>query len=253
MKALMIAFSMYSKIPMPQFVWEEKDRKRAMCFFPLVGVVTGSLFYLIFFLLESRGAGVFLQAAVLTAIPLLVTGGIHMDGFLDTCDARASYGDRERKLEILKDTHTGAFAVIGGGLYLLLYFAACTELTAETARVTAIGFMLSRALSGLAVVTFPEARKRGMLADFMRDTHKKAIALVMVFYGASGASLMVFAGREYGVVSVAAALGVFFYYRYVALKEFGGVTGDLAGYFLQLCELFMILTPAVSRYFIFMQ
>ena len=115
---MMIAFSIYSRIPMPAFLWEEKDRKRAMYFFPLVGAVVGVLFYGAFWFLEYKGAGTVFSAAVLTAIPFFVTGGIHMDGFLDTCDARASFGDREKKLEILKDPHTGAFGVILGILYL---------------------------------------------------------------------------------------------------------------------------------------
>ena len=51
-----------------------------------------------------------------------------MDGFLDTVDARSSCQDRQRKLEILKDPHTGAFAVIGGGVYLLIYAAVFSTL-----------------------------------------------------------------------------------------------------------------------------
>jgi len=250
LKSLIIAFSMYSKLPMPQFIWEEEDRKKAMCYFPLIGAVIGGLFWLFFWAMEKLGTGVIFRSAVLTALPVFVTGGIHMDGFLDTCDARASYGDKKRKLEILKDTHTGAFAVTGGALYLLLFFAACTELTARTAALPCIGFVLSRALSGLAVVTFPEARKQGMLADFMRDAHKKLVAGVMAVDIVLAVGLMVWTGREVGGLTAIAAFDVFFYYRHVAIKEFGGVTGDLAGYFLQLCELFIMMTPAVFQYLI---
>ena len=91
-----------------------------------------------------------------------------MDGFLDTCDARASWGDREKKLQILKDTHAGAFAVTGGGLYLLLYCGGCSELPVRGAAAVSAGFVLSRALSGLAAAVFPGAREHGMLADFMK-------------------------------------------------------------------------------------
>jgi len=241
----MIAFSMYSKIPMPQFIWEDEDRKRAMFFFPLVGAAVGALFYMAFFLMVWLGLGTVFRSAILTALPIFVTGGIHMDGFLDTCDARASYGDRERKLEILKDSHTGAFAVIKGALYLLLYFAACTELTVRPARALCIGFVLSRALSGFAAVTFPEARKKGMLSDFVRDAKKGRIARVMGGYAAVSAGLMVWAAGACGMAMALLAVLVFLYYRHVALQEFGGVTGDLAGYFLQLCELFMALGAAV--------
>ncbi len=63
-----------------------------------------------------------------TCIPILVTGGIHLDGLLDTVDAKSSYGDRKKKLAILADPHVGAFAIIGGSVYLLLYAACLIQL-----------------------------------------------------------------------------------------------------------------------------
>lgn len=247
---MMIAFSMYSRIPMPAFLWEEKDRKRAMYFFPLVGAVVGVLFYGTFWFLEYKGVGTVLSAAVLTAIPFFVTGGIHMDGFLDTCDARASFGDREKKLEILKDPHTGAFGVILGILYVLFYFSACTELTEPMAGAAAAGFVLSRALSGFGAAVFPEARSHGMLSDFMRDVHKKQVSVVMAVFGAFAACLMVGLGGRYGLLAVISSVTMFFYYRRVVLLEFGGITGDLAGYFLQLCELCLVLSMVIGGYFL---
>ena len=190
MRAAIIAFSMYSRIPMPMFEWKEEDMKYAMCFFPAIGAVIGAVFFGMYLLLARILTGKILAAGILLAVPLFITGGIHMDGFMDTCDARASYGDREKKLGILKDTHTGAFAVIFGGLYLILYAAACTELDEGSALLTAIGFILSRALSGLSTATFPEARKHGMLADFMKDARKKTVAVCMLFpRGISGIAL----------------------------------------------------------------
>ena len=158
MRAAIIAFSMYSRIPMPMFEWKEEDMKYAMCFFPAIGAVIGAVFFGMYLLLDRILTGKILAAGILLAVPLFITGGIHMDGFMDTCDARASYGDREKKLGILKDTHTGAFAVIFGGLYLILYAAACTELDEESALLTAIGFILSRALSGLSTATLDAGR-----------------------------------------------------------------------------------------------
>lgn len=246
MKALVIAFSMYSKIPMPYFMWEEKDRKRAMYFFPLVGVAVGAVFLLIFEILCRLRVSGLVRGAVLLSIPLLITGGIHMDGFLDTCDARASYGDRERKLEILKDSHVGAFAVISGGLLLILLFAAFTAFEEEEAAAMAVAFVLSRAMSGLAAAVFPGARERGMLADFMKDTNRRRIAAVMVLYMAAAGVLLWGIGPVWFVLVFAGAFLAFFHYRHVALSEFGGVTGDLAGYFLTLCELMTALVLALA-------
>lgn len=247
MRAAIIAFSMYSRIPMPMFEWKEEDMKYAMCFFPAIGAVIGAVFFGMYLLLDRILTGKILAAGILLAVPLFITGGIHMDGFMDTCDARASYGDREKKLGILKDTHTGAFAVIFGGLYLILYAAACTELDEGSALLTAIGFILSRALSGLSTATFPEARKHGMLADFMKDARKKTVAVCMlvIFFLVAFLELL-FGGICGGIVVITTVL-IFLWYRHMAVLEFGGVTGDLAGFFLQICELGILLAAVIGK------
>ena len=128
MKAILIAFSTYSKIPMPHFKWDPKALQYSMCAFPLVGAVIGAgefaIWYLFGFLLQWSEV---FTAALLTVFPILITGGIHMDGFLDTVDAKSSYKSKEEKLQILKDPHTGAFAIIRGCLYFLIYFGCMAE------------------------------------------------------------------------------------------------------------------------------
>ena len=249
MRAMLIAFSIYSRIPMPSFIWEEKDRKRALCFFPLIGAVIGAVFIGVFKLFDHIGAGIVIRAAVMTCVPVLVTGGIHVDGFLDTCDARASYGDREKKLAILKDSNSGAFAVTGGILYFLLFFAACTELTSEAAAASPAIFVMSRALSGFGVSILPEARKKGMLADLMKDVKMKNTACAMIgYYIAALLYFLCFLGVLRALILGTAAVLVFLYYRSMALREFGGVTGDLSGYFLALCELTLFLVAAFLKY-----
>ena len=225
MRAAIIAFSMYSRIPMPMFEWKEEDMKYAMCFFPAIGMVIGAVFYGMFLLLSWLLPGSFLAAGILLAVPIFITGGIHMDGFMDTCDARASYGDREKKLAILKDTHTGAFAVIFGALYLILYAAACMELDRETAVLVSIGFV----------------------ADFMKDAKKKTVAVWMVILFLAAAVLELFLGGRIGGIILSASILIFFYYRHMAVKEFGGVTGDLAGFFLQICELGILLAAVIGK------
>lgn len=86
-----VAFAMYSKIPMPPADWEKENMKYALCFFPWVGLAVGAVSAVLFWLLQQIGAGSMLRAAVLTAVPVLVTGGIHLDGYLDTMDALSSW------------------------------------------------------------------------------------------------------------------------------------------------------------------
>lgn len=121
--SLVIAFSMYSRVPMPQLEWTKERMKYVMCFFPLIGAVIGLLNVSVVLGCNALGFRHFGQILPVV-IPILVTGGIHMDGFLDVVDARSSHKDRKKKLEILKDPHTGAFAIIGCGVYLVLYLTA---------------------------------------------------------------------------------------------------------------------------------
>ena len=96
-------------------------------------------------------------------IPLAVTGGIHMDGFMDTVDARASWQPAEKRLEILKDSHTGAFAVMACAGYLLLSAALYSEADAAAGLRLVGVFILSRALSAWALAILKGARQDGML------------------------------------------------------------------------------------------
>ena len=126
-RSLFIAFSTYSRIPVPQVEWSEENRKYSMCFFPLIGTVIGLLLWGWLWLCDALSISPMLRGALGALLPIFVTGGIHMDGFMDTSDAMASWQSRERRLEILKDSHVGAFAVLGCAGYLLLHAAVLSE------------------------------------------------------------------------------------------------------------------------------
>ena len=186
-----------------------------------------------------------LRSALLTAVPLLFTGGIHMDGFMDTCDAMASWGDREKKLAILKDSHTGAFAVMACSLYILLYTAGCTEFTERTAAAVSFGFPLSRSLCGLLISSLPQARETGMLSDLTKETAFFKLRRIMI------GSLFIFGVLFFmtagtGSLWIFGVLAVFFgFSRRRFLREFGGITGDLSGYFVTVSELLILIGAAV--------
>ena len=237
LKTLAIAFSTYSALPMPQFPWEERSMRYAICAFPLVGVVCGGLLLLWQWLCTSLDVGGVLFAAVAASLPLLLTGGIHMDGFLDTVDALASHQSRERKLEIMKDSACGAFAVIYCGVYLLLSFGLYHEIGSGWNVGLGLVFVLSRCLSGLCAVSMPNARKAGMLHAFTEQVQKrKAVAILAAVTLLTGAVMAFFAP-----ISLALGLLTTIWYRWFAKKQFGGVTGDTSGFFLQVCELVMLV------------
>ena len=81
LKALVISFSMYSGIPMPQFEWKEEDMKYMLCFFPWIGAVIGLGIVLWSMLCKQAELGMLCYTMGGAAIPLLITGGFHVDGF----------------------------------------------------------------------------------------------------------------------------------------------------------------------------
>ena len=95
-QSLIIACSMYSRIPMPVIEWNEKNMKYAMCFFPLIGVVTGGIQYLAGSVMYHLSVGRILLAAVMTLLPVVVSGGIHLDGFMDTMTRLVPAGTGKR-------------------------------------------------------------------------------------------------------------------------------------------------------------
>ncbi len=253
LRSLSVAFSIYSKIPMPRFVWGSSDMEYHLIFFPAVGAVIG--------LLEIALAACFChfagpgadsagnQAAALTAtaLPLIVTGGFHMDGYLDTMDAIHSYGNREKKLAVMDDPHIGGFAVIWAMVWALLTTAGYLGVLGNPKALycTALGFPLSRAFSGLGVVTIPSAKKKGMLATFSGTAAKRTVTGTLAVEIAMIGLVLILLSPVIGTAVFAACGLTFLAYRSWSLRAFGGITGDLAGWFVTVSELVLLLTAAV--------
>ncbi len=236
-KACIIALGTYSKFPVPYFEWKEEDMRYSICFFPLAGVFTGAAQWLWLWLCNKYGMGDMAKAAAVIIINILITGGIHIDGYMDTMDALHSYQPADRKLEILKDAHIGAFAVIMFAACLMVYIGVIPEISHNITPLFASTFIFSRILSGLSVVMFKNARKEGMLYAFSKPTQKKTACAVLVIEFLFTAAAMFYIYNIKAVVVIGVMLAVFVYYKYKSYKEFGGITGDIAGWFLCLCEM----------------
>ena len=243
LQTVAVAFAMFSAVPVPQFEWNSSNMKYAMCAFPLVGLVCGIAWNICGLLPLPSMA----KAGAFCLVPVAVTGGIHLDGYADTSDALASFGDREKKLEILKDSHCGAFAVIRLCCYFVAYFAlcCCIEYNARIGILWTLAFVLERSLSGFAVAAFPMAKNTGLAHTFATAADKKAVRLVLLAVSAMLCAAMLALG---GWLLVAAALAAMWRYYAVAQKQFGGITGDLAGWFLQRAELWMLAALAVCQW-----
>lgn len=249
--SFIIAFSTYSRLPMPKADWNEKSMKYAMCFFPLVGAVIAIAELFVWWGSLKLQTYNMITAFFLMLVPVAITGGIHLDGLFDTEDALHSYSDREKKLAILKDPHIGAFAVIYGVMYILGGYSLATEMDIEALLSVCFGFVISRELSGISVVSFPKAKKDGMVSTFSENADrnvKNVLLAELILTVVCMFTVFIYGkiGIVYPAVTLAAAAVSFFRYRYRIVPEFGGTTGDLCGYFLCNCEFLILLANILT-------
>ena len=237
-RSLGIAISAYSIIPVPRFDWSDENMRFSICFLPVVGVIEAALLFLWLLFCDRAQTGNILFAAGAALIPLLLTGGIHMDGYCDCVDALSSRRDRKKMLEILKDPHIGAFAAMYCAAYLLAVFGLFSEIRyVPLIGVVCCGFVLSRALAALSTVCIPCAAATGFLVSFTGRAHKKAVIVSMSASALLASAVMISLNALSGAAGVAFAVVSLFLYRKMAIRKFGGITGDTTGYFIQVCEI----------------
>ncbi len=247
-KSLVSAFLMYSRIPVPHVEWKEENRRYALGWFPLIGACIGGLLLLWRYLCIFCNCDQMFFAGVAVLIPVLITGGIHLDGYCDVTDARASFSDKKKRLEIMSDPHIGSFAVIHVCLYLIIQTVLFTQIIdVRSTAVAACGYVLSRSFSGLSAVTFRCAKKSGFLQDFVRPAHRLSVVLMVSGFGAIAFILMICANYVHGCISFGVTVLCCIYYRYIAYHDFGGTTGDLCGWFLQLSEIGILAAVVLTN------
>ena len=208
-----------------QTVWTAEDFGRSTRFFPLVGLVLGICYALAAWILVSVLGMRVLTAALLLILPLLLTGGLHADGFMDTADGVFSGRERERKLEIMKDSRVGSFGVVAFVLLMFLQFALLLDMSPPLlVSVFFVMPIIGRMAMVLAVSCFPYARADGMGKTFadMADRRTVAIAAVTTSVLVIPIGLLATLALVLGIV-----LALLFCRWMTAIL--GGVTGDVYG------------------------
>ncbi len=228
--AFSMALCMYTAIPLPLRSWDERARPLMLVFFPLVGLVTGLLWYGLALVMELLRFPSAVFAAALALFPYFITGHLHLDGFMDCSDAilsRRPLADRQR---ILKDPHVGAFAVISLATLFLLTFAFSLALP-EGAKLTALIFapICVRCVSALCVENFTPLghSQYGEGFDRSRKAAHNGILSSFLLLGLGGA--LITGGLE-GLLPALGAAAVCFLSILYARGQLGGMSGDVAGY-----------------------
>ncbi len=241
------AFSTFSILPMPRVGWAAYSLRNVLSALPLVCNTTRKSVVQEKLVSPGRRRTVILSAVVFTILPITLSGGIHMDGFADVVDALSSHAEPEKKRAILKDPHCGAFAVIGVCCYVLMFFGLCAALPLDWKTVGLFGIthVLSRA-GGSLLSLLPSASQGGMQRAFRDSASKSSVWVLTVWIVLSLAGAALLSPLAAGMMLLACVC-VFFHVRRTAAKQFGGMSGDLAGYGISLSSIAMLLMLVLSE------
>ena len=240
-RAFAMCRSMFCAIPFPGNIWDEKARDKMLLFLPMVGLEIGLIWTGLAWLCNVMHLPLPVKGLVLAVYPYLVTGFIHLDGFMDVTDAVKSYRSLERRREILKDSHVGAFAVIGIVLLLLAQFAFMTS-AKETANCWILTFVpaVSRCCSALAVTVLKPMTTSQYADQKKPKSHIILLTAMTAIFVAAG---FLCCGRH-GFVLAGCLAGYGAALR-KAYRSLEGMNGDISGYALSIAELCAVAVYAL--------
>lgn len=231
--AFVMCRSMFCAVPCPWRIWDEEARDKMLLFLPVVGLEIGALWALTAWICRTLALPALVRGAVLAAYPFLVTGSIHLDGFMDVTDAVRSCRDLPRRREILKDPHVGSFAVIGVVLLALVQFALLASADDTASLWTPVLLpAVSRCASALAITLLRPMTTSQYAAQKKPASHTAILSMELALCLAGG----FLAGWKTGLALLACLAGHTLALR-SAYRSLDGMNGDISGYALTLGEL----------------
>lgn len=246
LKAFCMSFSMFCAIPTPfSHVWEDSVRSLMLVVFPFVGTIIGTIWALAAFLLDKINCPQMFASAVLALLPYLLTGGIHLDGYMDCCDAIFSRRPLEKKREILKDSHVGSFAVIALSVLMMFSFAAFASADGSENMLSLIFICtVSRACSAIGVSTLRPMGHSEYAGSFQKSISTGNVVALGVIIAATFVISYFICGINGLLACIMTALGYILFTRY-AFKNLDGFSGDVTGFGHTLAELCGIIALTV--------
>ena len=192
-KGFLMAISMFTVIPLPRYEWDDEGGKNIMKFYPAIGLIVGLIWYGVFRLLNLLGGSIMVTTAITLITPFILTGMLHLDGYMDVCDALLSRRDKQEKLRILKDPHTGAFAVISVVMLFVVNFSVLYTVinnsiinnSINNINTSAVGLILipiiSRSLMGYLLLS-KESMKGSSLGAFFKQGTGKVDRFILYYW-----------------------------------------------------------------------
>ncbi|HZW49093.1 MAG TPA: adenosylcobinamide-GDP ribazoletransferase [Bacillota bacterium] len=228
---------MFTILPFVKNIWQEDARIYVVRFLPLTGLLLGSLWWLLYRGMLLIALPLPLQAVLLALFLWLATGFLHLDGFMDTSDAILSQRDRAEKLRILKDPHTGAFAVISLACLFSIQLVSvyvCLQSPLPFWLFFWIPF-ISRLLTAITLLRYPALPTSNLAASFQIGNGPWQATLLLFLLCASPTIAYLLCGP---LALLMLLLQTFFFFLPLqnAVRQLGGISGDLSGYALTISE-----------------
>ena len=235
----LLSFQFFSSFPIrKQLSMNEKTISAMFYFLPLLGVLMGTSLSIIIILNDAFFQfSPLLLAIILVVAGIIMTGGLHLDGWIDMSDAYFSYQDQKRRLAILDDSRVGAFGAISLFVLILLKVGFIYEIIYQGNSIFMLFLFVIPFLSRIALLLFflttPNGKEEGLAVYFKSKVNVKKIWIALIFYTVLFCTLTFYLFNNVAFLIFISMVLFVFIYRKWTMKNFGGMTGDLLG---ALCE-----------------
>lgn len=247
-KSFIMALSMFTIIPTPYIKWDDESSKNIMKFYPLIGLIVGSIWSLIYIIMCYIKSPLIIKSVVIMVVPFIISGMLHLDGYCDVCDAILSRREKEEKLRILKDSRIGAFAVISLIILFFLQFAGVYSFLEKNININSnivcaliLIPVISRSLAGYFLLKKITIKESSLGTYFKKGTKKIDIIIMIISIILCTLVICLNNNLQSIIIPITMSIGVTLSVR-KCIKEFGGVSGDVAGFALVVGEVIGIIT-----------
>ncbi len=223
-----------------------QEMGKAVGFYPLVGLLLGAILAIVDILLGFIFP-IQVRSALILALWVVLTGGLHLDGFLDACDGLLGGSTPERRMEIMRDERVGAFALAGGVLLLLIFFASLNVSMSARWAALLLAPLLGRWAISLALVMYPYARPSGLGRDIKDHAGRTELMLATLTSAAAALLAAIVARNLAPVLALVVAFGAFWLSARFILQRIPGMTGDTYGVIDMLVEAGVLLAYVAMR------
>ena len=257
-KGLIMSIQFFTSIPIPYEVPMDRDHiEKAIKTFPLLGLLQGMFYaFLLYGLIQWTPLSPLAAAFFVWLSLIVLTGGIHLDGWMDASDAFFSYRDKQKRLEIMKDPRVGAFGVLSVIVLLSARFLFIYEISLQTIDGTYILIVLipflSKSVMGILLIKVRQAKEEGLGTLFKQAATRHTLWIYPVYMVlVLGGILIVYPEVMSGVLSLMAMTFLFLLFAArKAVKWFGGITGDVIGASVEGVEIVLWMTLWLWHYFV---